>query len=202
MGTVRSMGAARIVRNILIGTLAAASGLQAQDATYPPKKPSPPKIESQIVLLSESVVQTQWRRTLKLVNAPQNVTRLNPGQCVRVGIYATGDRRDEYLKKTNLLFRIQFAGHSDVHPLASLSEFKQIKPEGGDFVTAALSAGGVRLPDAMKTMASLGASADHWCVPVDANDGTVTVEAEAESPSGRQVLSSSTIQIESFETGS
>jgi hypothetical protein len=52
------------------------------------------------------------------------------------------------------------------------------------------------------TMASLGASAEHWCAPIDAADGTATVEAEVESPSGHQALNSSTIQIESFETGS
>jgi hypothetical protein len=201
METLFSFATARIIRNILIGTLACASSLQAQDATYPPKKPSPPKIEPQIVLLAESVIQTQWAQTLKLVNAPQNVTLLNPGQCIRIGVYSTGDRRDEYLQKTKLSFRVEFAGSSDVHPLSSLSEFKQIKPEGGDFVTGALSVIGKKLPDSMKTMASLGASGDHWCVPAGAGDGIATVKAEVESPGGHQTLSS-TVQIESFETGS
>ena len=111
---------------------------------------------------------------------PKSITLLNPGQCVRVGIYSTGDNRDEYLEKTKLSFRVQFAGHSDVHPFAPPSQFKQIKPEGGDFVTAALNAGGAKLPDTMKTMASLGASGDHWCVPIDAGDGTATVHAETD----------------------
>jgi hypothetical protein len=124
------------------------------------------------------------------------------GQCVRVGIYSTGDNRDDFLEKTKLSFRVQFAGHSDVHPFAPPSQFKQIKPEGGDFVAAALNAGGVKLPDTMKTMASLGASGDRWCVPADADDGTATLQVEAESPGGHQVVASSTIQIESFETGS
>ena len=202
MENVHSALATRIVRNFLIGTLAFGSALQAQDATYPPKKPSPPKIEPQIVLLAESVVNTQWTHTLKLVNAPHNVALLNPGQCVRIGIYSTGDGRDDYLEKTRLSFRVEFAGHSDVYPLASLSEFKQIKPEGGDFVNAVLNAGGVKLPDSMKTMASLGASDGHWCAPVDAGDGSATVKAEVESPGGHQALNSSTIQIESFDVGS
>jgi hypothetical protein len=47
----------------------AASSLQAQDATYPSPKPSPPRIEPQVVLFAESVVQTQWTHTLNLVNA-------------------------------------------------------------------------------------------------------------------------------------
>ena len=193
------------MRKIVVGVLAltsAATSLQAQDATYPPPKPAPPKIEPHMVLLVESVVETQWTNTLSLVNAPQSVTLLNPGQCIRVGIYSTGDNSDEYLKKTELSFRVQFAGHTDIHALTSPSEFKQIKPEGGDFVMGALGAAGLKLPERMKSMASLGISPDHWCVPNDAGDGTATVEAEVESPSGHQALSSSTIQIESFETGS
>ena len=130
------------------------------------------------------------------------MTLLNPGQCIRVGIYSTGDDRDDYLKKTKLSFRVQFAGHSDVYPIAFFSAFKQIKPEGFDFVNQALAAGNVKMPERMKTMASLGASVDHWCAPADASDGAATLEAEVESPIGHQVLTSSTVHIESFDTGS
>ena len=69
-------------------------------------------------------------------------------------------------------------------------------------MSAALGAAGVEQPAITKTMASLGASVDHWCAPIDAVDGTAIVEAEVESPSGYQALKSSKIQIESFETGS
>ena len=142
----------------------------------------------------------QWTHTLKLVNAPQNVTLLNPGQCIRIGIYATGDNRDSYLEKTRLLYRVKFAGQSQKHPLASLFQIKQIKPEGGDAVTAALAAAGIKNP--LLTMASLGVSADNWCAPTNAADGTATVEAEVETPSGHQTLKPLAIQIESFDTGS
>lgn len=179
-----------------------ASLLQGQDATYSTQKPSPPKIAPQIVVVAESVVRTQWSHTLKLVNAPQNVTLLNPGQCIRIGIYATGDKRDDYIEKTKLSFHAEFAGRADGHPLAPLSEFKQIKPKGGDFVTSALGAAGIKAPETIKTVASLGVSADHWCIPADAGGGTAILTAEIDSPAGHQALSSSTIQIESFETGS
>jgi hypothetical protein len=178
-----------------------ASAVFAQDAVYP-GKPSPPKIEPQIILLAESVVQTQWVHTLDLVNAPQNVSLLNPGQCIRVAIYSTGDGRDVYLEKTKLFFRVKFAGHNDDHAFAFPAARRQIKPEGGDFVSAVLGAAGVKQPADTKTMASLGVSADHWCAPADSSDGTAVVEAEVESPSGQQALTSSTINIESFEAGS
>jgi hypothetical protein len=206
MQTLQSATTTRLARRIAAAALTvltwAALPVRAQDATYPPHKPAPAKIEPQIEILAESVVQTQWPHTLKLVNAPENIALLNPGQCVRVGIFSTGDNRDEYLEDTKLAFKVQFAGRSDVHPFAAPSEFKQIKPQGGDFVAGALDAAGLKLPDSFKTMVSLGASAERWCAPVDASDRTATVSAEVESPSGHQVLNSSTIQIESFETGS
>ena len=190
----------RLAIALLVTGLSAS--LQSQDATYPPHKPSPPRIEQQFVLVSESVVQKQWTHTLDLVNASQNIGILNPGQCIRVGIYSTGDNRDDYLEKTKLSFRVQFSGRTDTHPFAAISQFKRIKPEGGDFVAAALGSAGVKQPEETKTMASMGVSPDEWCVPTATADGTATVDAEVQSPNGHQVLSSSTIQIESFETGS
>ncbi len=174
--------------------------LQAQKAAKAPAKSTPAKIAPHLVVMSESVVLNQWTHTLRLVNAPQNMKLLNPGQCIRVGIYATGDGRDAYLEKTRLAFEVKFAGKSQVFPAAALAEWKRIKPEGGDFVTAGLAAGGIKNP--LPTMATMSASAAHWCVPADAQDGTATIEAEVESPSGREKIPPATIQIESFETGS
>ena len=192
------------VGKIVVAVLLAFTGtesLKAQDATYPRHKPSPPKIESQIVLISESVITEQWTHTMNLVNASQSVESLNPGQCVRVGIYATGDKRDHFLRSTQLSFKVQFAGHSEVHSLAFPSDFKQIKPDGGDFVAGVLAAVGVKQPEKTKSMASLGVSAGHWCVESGASDGIATVEAEVESPSGNQTLKSVAVHVESFETG-
>ena len=180
----------------------AAPSLHAQDASHPTQKSSPARIEPQIVVLTESVVQTQWMDTLKLVNAPHNVSLLNPGQCIRVAIYSTGDKRDDFLEKTKLSYQVIFAGHNDSYRLASLSEFKQIKPEGGDLVISALNTAGIEQPAATKTMASLGVSANHWCVPSDAVDGTAMVDVEVESASGHQTLNTSSIRVESFESGS
>ena len=178
----------------------ALSHLIAQDAAHASGKPTPAKIDNHLMIVEDSVVTEQWAHTLKLVNTPQNVTLLNPGQCIRVGIVSTGDNRDAFLQNTKLSFRVNFAGQTLDHPLAALVQTKQIKPEGGDFVTAALAAADIKNP--LLTMASLGVSADRWCVPDDAGDAIATVEGEAESPSGHQTLKPSTIQVESFETGS
>jgi hypothetical protein len=98
------------------------------------------------------------------------------------------------------LFRVRFNDQTDEHALAAFAQAKQMKPEGGDSVTAALAAGGIKNP--LLTMASLGATADRWCVPANAADGTATVEAEAETPGGRIKLTPTTVKIESFATGS
>ncbi|MFZ0337735.1 MAG: hypothetical protein WAL45_06855 [Terracidiphilus sp.] len=162
-------------------------------------KPTPAKIDKQILIFPDSVVVEQWPHTLKLVNPPQNLELLNPGECVRIGIVANGDDRDSLLEKTQLSFHVEFAGQTQDHALAPLAGMKQIKPEGGDFVLQALASANVEAPPL--SMASLGASADKWCVPDDAQDGTATIDAEIESPAGHQKQSRVKIQIESLETG-
>jgi len=172
-----------------------------QHAVYPPPKLSPAKIEKQIVLLDESVVGKQWTRTLDLVNLPMPRTRLNPGQCVRVGVLATGDNRDTYLSQTKLSFTVKLASHVDPRGSALMVQFKKIKLDGGDFVAAALAVGGVKVPDAMRTVASLGVSEANWCVPTNTKDGTAGVDVTIDAPDGRHVSASSTVDIESFATG-
>jgi hypothetical protein len=201
MQITQTLLSTRKLRGFVCGFLAlvATSSLFAQIEIKKPK-PIPAKIESHFLIVGEPVVQEQWTHTLKLVNAPKNVTLLNPGQCVRVGILGTGDDRDSFLEKTKLSFSVKFSGQKQEHMLAALAQFKKIKPEGGDFVTQALAAGGVENP--MLTMASLGVSSENWCVPADAQDGIAVIEGEIETPAGKKKQTSAKIQIESFNTGS
>lgn len=187
----------KIVR--IIGGLPAALCLLV--ASDPPHTPDAAGISPGVMLISESVLQTQWPHTLELVNAPGLIAQANPGQCVRIGVVANGKDRDEYLRKVQLQFTVHFAGQTDRRPLAPLSQYKQIKPEGGDFVTAALAAGGVKAPEIVRTMASMGASSSQWCVPADAHDGAALIQVEVETPHGRQKLVATTLRVQSWETG-
>jgi hypothetical protein len=182
---------------VLVATGISAPGQTAGDRTH---KSVATKIEKQILIFPDSVVVEQWAHTLRLVNPPQNLKLLNPGECIRIGIVAVGDDRDSLLEKTQLSFRVEFAGQTQDHALAPLSGTKQIKPEGGDFVLQVLAAANVEAPPL--SMASMGASSEKWCVPDDAQDGTATIEAEIEFPAGHEKLARATIAIESFETGS
>jgi len=175
----------------------AAPGQTAGGSTH---GPNPTKIEKQFFVFPDAVVVEQWPHTLKLVNLPQNLKLLNPGQCIRIGIVAIGDDRDSLLEKTQLSFRVEFAGQVQDHALAPLAGTKQLKPEGLDEVMQVTAAANVEVPPV--SMASLGASADKWCVSEDAQDGTATIEAEIESPAGHQKLARATLPIESFESGS
>src|ERR1039458_10808264 len=93
----------------------------------------------------------------------KNVTLLNPGQSIRVGVVAAGDNRDGFIEKTKLSFRVKFSGQAKDHPLSALAQTNQIKPEGGDFVTQALAASGIKSP--VLTMATMGVSHHHGLAP-------------------------------------
>jgi hypothetical protein len=202
MPSIQLLVASRSLRR-LAGCLCAlaalgvsASGQTAGGWTH---KPVPTKIDKQILVFPDAVVVEQWPHTLKLVNPPQSLKLLNPGQCIRIGIVALGDDRDSLLEKTQLSFRVAFAGQAQDHALAPFAGTKRIKPEGLDEVMQVTAAAHVEVPPI--SMVSMGASADRWCVPEDAQDGTATIDAEIESPAGHQKQSRTKILIESFETG-
>jgi len=164
-----------------------------------PSGKSPAAIQPQLLVVPESVLLLQWPHTLGLVNAPSGVSLVNPGQCLRFGIVSAGDDRDALLHQSKLSFTLNFADHEQTALPAAMTQIKQVKPNGGDFVTGALGAAGIKNP--LPTMVSLGFSDDHWCVPADAQDGTATVKAEVETPQGKQSLETVSIKVESFATG-
>ena len=199
MHTAQSVLSTRKLRSLVLGflTFIGAASLLVAQIEVKKQTPTRAKIDAHFTILSDSVVQEQWVYTLKMVNPPESITLLNPGQCVRVGVMARGEGRDSYLEKTKLSFRVQFSRQSQDHPLAPLVQIKEIKP---DLVPQASVAENLRR--SFPTLASSGASADNWCVPVDAQDGFAVIDGEIETPGGHQTQESAKIQIESFETGS
>ena len=145
------------------------------------------KINKDFLVFPDSVVLEEWQHTFRLVSPPQSLTLLNPGECIRVGIVATGDDRDTLIEETQLSFKVEFAGQTADNPLAPPAGLKQLKPEGAG--------------KSVESTASLGASAANWCVPANAQDGTATIDVEIDSPSGHQKLSRTKIDVESFPTG-
>lgn len=156
--------------------------VQAQDRVYPPKKSIPTEISPELFVVSNDVVEQQWKDTLSLVNPPSNLQQVEPGQCIRFGVFASGDDRDRILSSLKIGFELSFSGHNLTFAPEPPEAVKQAKPEGGDFVSQALGVAGVEKP--ALSMASLAASKAKWCVPVDATDGTATIRAELVRPNG------------------
>ena len=155
MQSIISFAAAQFARTAALLCLAVlATPVSAQWVAGQPHKPTPVKIDKQIMIFPESVVLEQWPHTPKFANPPQNLKLLNPGQCIRVGVIATGDDRDDYLGKTQLSFRAELGGQAQDHPMALLAAIKEMKPEGEDMINAALTYAGI--PNPGIATASLG----------------------------------------------
>ena len=140
------------------------------------------------MVFPDSVATEQWQHTARLVSSPQNLTLLNPGQCIRIGVVVTGDDRDTFLEETQLSYRVEFGGHTMDHPLAPPAGVKDLKAEGPG--------------KSIESTSSLSVVAESWCVPDNAMDGTATIDVEIDSPSGHEKLSRTKIDVESFPTGS
>jgi hypothetical protein len=202
MSFIDFLGLERLTRPICLlicalAALLAPPQINALDGAA--EKSASAKIGKQFLVFPESVVVEQWKHTFRLVNPPQDLKLLNPGQCIRIGIVATGNDRDTFLEETQLSFRVEFAGETQEHPLAPLGGVKQLKPGGADIPMNDPTSVGV-LPDS--STVSLGASAESWCVPANAQDGTANIDAEIDSPSGHQKLARTKIPVEGFATGS
>jgi hypothetical protein len=173
--------------------------IAAPEDLFSQTKSQPGHIETQILILHEQVVEEQWAATKSLVNAPADASRIEPGQCVRFGVVATGDDRDALLKRMQFAFEFRFLGKTETFSAEPAQAIKQIKPEGGDFVTQTLGVAGVNNPTL--SLASLAASRARWCAPLDAADGTATVQGKATAPDGKAVsFKPRRIDVRTFET--
>lgn len=183
----------------MLGFFANVDALSQADVHPSGKKSLATEIIRDIWIVGAPVVIEQWPATLDLVNAPANLQQIEPGQCVRVGIIATGDDRDQRLNSAKYQVEVDYGGHTRQFPAEPPETIKQIKPEGGDFVTQALGVAGIKNP--LTSMASMAASRAQWCVPADAKDGVVRIHGSALMATGKNVpLNTRTVEIKTFES--
>jgi len=185
-----------ILSGILLGIVVVAG---AQDQVYPTKKPVATKIFPDLFVLDSQVVEEQWRASLSLINAPSDLKQIESGQCVRFGVIASGDEKDRLLQSAKLRFEFSLTGASHTFAAELPETVKQVKPEGGDFVTEALAAAGVKNP--MLSTASIAASKAKWCMPADAEIGTATIHATVETSDGKSFsLNPRKIDVTTFDS--
>jgi hypothetical protein len=181
---------------VLLGLVVVAS---AQDQVYPEGKPVATKISPDLFVLDNQVVEQQWRASLSLINAPSDLKEVESGQCVRFGVIASGNDKDRLLHSAKLRFEFSLAAAPQTFAAEPPEEVRQVKPEGGDFVTEALAAGGVKNP--MLSMASIASSRAKWCMPVDTEGGTATIRATVETSDGKSFsLNPRKIDLNTFDS--
>ncbi|HEV2578694.1 MAG TPA: hypothetical protein VGU25_15925 [Acidobacteriaceae bacterium] len=133
---------------------------------------------------------------LPTVNAPAEPTVLNPGQCVRVGVAASGLNSEHALNRVSIHAIIT---SSDIHaelPLQPSAAFKLLRPAAENKLDDDLAHAGVKIQ--LPAVAALAVSASKWCVPPDAHDGKVTISADVEVNGKHTNAQSHTIRIESI----
>ncbi len=196
-GPVTYSSAMKFIRILIL--LLAAPLMCAQEQVYPAPKAGPAKVESQLWILAAPVVQEQWRASAEQVNIPTDLTVLEPGQCVRFAIVATGENRDVLLKGAKLKLELDWDGAKQSVSAEQIVVTKQIKPEGSDFVAQVLAAGRVKAPTL--TFGSMGASDFQWCAPENLKDGKLKINALAILEDGKTVrLDSRSLELKTIET--
>lgn len=186
---------ARIALSCIVSL--AAQGL-AQNQIHG-EKPVPAEIYPQLYVLAETVVENQWNSAPNLINSPADLRQVEPGQCVRFAVLATGDNRNQLLATAKFGFNLTFAGRTQNFATEPPAIVKQGKPEGGDLVTEALAAAGIRNPFA--STCSIAASQARWCIPADTKDEMATIQATVVLGDGKTfVLKSRAVEVKTLAT--
>jgi hypothetical protein len=163
------------------------------------KKLPPATLSPEPYILLNTVVTEQWPATLEAVNAPADMHLLNPGQCIRVAVLASGTGYEHFLDNTSIGFTVHSSDKDIPFPLTQSASTKRVKPEGGDLVTAALAAAGIK-QNPFFTTAVMSASAASWCVPANSSDGSIEIRAVVKRGESETKLKPKTVTIESIET--
>lgn len=179
---------------LLVLLFATASAQQVTGKRLPPASLSP-----EPYILLNSVVTEQWPAMLEAVNAPADMRLLNPGQCIRVAAVASGAGYEHFLDNVSIAFTVHTSSKDIPYPLTPNAATKRIKPEGGDFVSAVLAAGGVTQHPFLTT-ASMSVSAASWCVPANSPDGMIEIRTTVKRGETETKLKPATVTIESIET--
>lgn len=182
---------------LLLGALLLCRG---QNAIYPSKpRPSATIIRTDLLVIGSQVVDSEWPHTLQLVNAPMDLEVVEPGQCVQFGVTATGEDRHRLLQDSKFDLAIDFAGKTEAFEVAGPQVLKDLKPEGGDFVTEALGVAGINNP--IPSLVTVAVSPTRWCVPLDSSDGRATISGKVVTTKGKSIsLKSRSIAVKTFAT--
>ena len=167
-------------------------------ALFAQSKQSPASLIPEPFILLDSVVTEQWPAMLPDVNVPAQPTTLASGQCIRVGVGATGAGFEHFLDAVAIHAAVTASNaHAEI-PLQPAASSKLIRPEGSDFVEGALAAGGLKNP--LPISGVLAVSSSRWCVPNGAQDGSATFVVDVDLHGKHLTLHKKTIAILSVDS--
>ena len=160
----------------------------------------PPQILPDIVILPEQVVAEQWPAMLETVHPPKELKYIEPGQCIRFGVFALGAGR-ELLQKSTYAFELSLGGSHQSFPPEPPQRVKLTTIFMPEFMEQTLGKG--RIFKEIPPDQALAASGPktRWCVPVDARDETATVQGTVILPDGKTLsLKRRKLEIKTFES--
>ena len=192
------MRACRVVLSLL-SVLVCSPVVSAQQMKSD-KLPPEASLKSTPYIVLDSVITEQWPNLLDRVNAPAEMKLLNPGQCIRPALIATGNHADHFFDSAMWSWSVVSSGKETKFAAGPVAAKKLIKPEGMDFVNGALRHAKVKT-DPLPVYTAMAMTADKWCVPADAKDATATIKVTAHIAGKDTVLQNRDVQVESLETG-
>lgn len=159
-----------------------------------------PEILPDIVIFPEQVVAEQWPAMLETVHPPKELKQVEPGQCIRFGVFASGNSR-ELLQTSKYAIELSLAGSALRFP----AEPAQMVKRTTIFMPGVLGADTAngRISKQIPSDQALAASGPktRWCVPVDARDEIATVQGSILLPNGKTMaLKRRELEIKTFES--
>ncbi len=142
--------------------------------------PSSPQISPEVIVIGDRIVQDEWPVMLDIVSAPTNLKQLEPGQCVRFGVTATGEGREALVSSGKVTFEVEFEGKKQSLAAAKPGAVKQLKDSPNPTVLAASQA--------------------KWCVPATAKNGTTTIKGSVNAGGKSVALQPRNIEVKTFES--
>jgi hypothetical protein len=160
----------------------------------------PPQLLPDIVILPEQLVAEQWPVMLDTVHPPKELKYIVPGQCVRFAAFASGNGGRELLEKSRYAFELSLAGNAQSFPAEPAQMVKLTTIFMPEFLANTLGRNRIfhEIPPD-KALAASGPKA-RWCVPLDAQDGTASVQGTFFLSDGQTVaLKRRKLEIKTFE---
>jgi len=192
-------------RLCLLGVFFCVPAIQAQGTVQKVTgNPIPTEMAQTIAVYGQELLG-QWVDATQGANYLLPRTKAYPGQRLIVALSAKGDDREVLLHELTAEFKVTYGKAEQCLSSQRPALIRAVKAEGADFVNYALTSAGVSNPKELQTKLSMVSFALFdlgWTVPLDAQDGAVSISGSIQVQGKTTQLKATVIPIESFESAS